>query len=111
MRNTQDKRDWEKRLLSQMIAIYCRRNHHTPKGKLCEECAALEQYALSRSEHCRFMEEKTFCSNCKSHCYKPDMREKIRSVMRYSGPRMILYHPIASLRHLIDRIGHKRKLS
>ena len=31
---------------------------------------------------------------------KPEMREKIRQVMRYSGPRMIFHHPIAALRHL-----------
>ena len=37
------------------------------------------------------METKTFCSNCKVHCYKPEMRKKIRAVMRFSGPRMIFY--------------------
>jgi hypothetical protein len=30
------------------------------------------------------------------------MREKIRMVMRYSGPRMIYKHPIAAVWHLID---------
>lgn len=28
------------------------------------------------------------------------MRERIRRVMRYSGPRMLLYHPLEYLRHL-----------
>lgn len=107
MANVERKREGEKKLLSQMIAFYCKKNHHMPDGELCEECKALEQYALSRSDRCRFMEEKTFCSNCKSNCYKPDMRERIRAIMRYSGPRMVLYHPLASLRHLIDRGGRK----
>ena len=40
------------------------------------------------------MESKTFCSNCRVHCYCPDMREKIRMVMRFSGPRMLFYHPV-----------------
>ena len=31
------------------------------------------------------------------------MREKIRMVMRYSGPRMIYKHPIAAIWHMIDR--------
>lgn len=48
------------------------------------------------------METKTFCSNCKVHCYKADMREKICAVMRFSGPRMIFYHPIAAMRHLLE---------
>lgn len=31
------------------------------------------------------------------------MKEKIRNVMRYSGPRMILHHPIMAIRHVIDK--------
>ena len=57
-----------------------------------------------------FMETKTFCSNCKVHCYKPDMRDKIKAVMRYSGPRMILHHPVAAVRHLILTKREKRQL-
>jgi hypothetical protein len=30
------------------------------------------------------------------------MRENIRKVMRYAGPRMIYHHPIMALRHLLD---------
>jgi hypothetical protein len=30
------------------------------------------------------------------------MREKIRAVMRFSGPRMLLYHPITAIRHFLD---------
>ena len=47
------------------------------------------------------MEEKTFCANCKVHCYKPEMREQIRQVMRFSGPRMLLYHPFLAIWHLV----------
>ena len=109
MRDVQKKREWEKIVVSQMIAIYCGNNHRMPKGVLCEECKALEQYAMSRSDRCRFMEEKTFCSNCKTHCYKPDMRERIRAVMRYSGPRMMLYHPVTAVRHLIEMMKENLK--
>ena len=35
------------------------------------------------------------------HCYKPDMRERMRKVMRWAGPRMILYDPIEAIKHLI----------
>jgi len=37
------------------------------------------------------------------HCYKPAMRENIRAVMRYSGPRMISHHPLMAIQHLIDK--------
>ena len=44
------------------------------------------------------------------HCYKPQMREKIRDVMRFSGPRMIFHHPIAAVRHVIETKKEKKKL-
>ena len=75
-------------LVSEMIALYCRKQHHTLRGSLCPECQQLHDYALARIEHCPFMETKTFCSACKVHCYQPEMREKIRTVMRWAGPRM-----------------------
>ena len=56
-----------------------------------------------------FMENKTFCSNCRVHCYKPEMREKIREVMRFSGPRMLLCHPILAVWHVVCRRGGKEK--
>ena len=85
-----------------MIAIYCKKNHGT-KGVLCPECTELEVYARQRSDKCPFMETKTFCSNCKVHCYQPEMREKIRAVMRFSGPRMLFVHPVMAIRHVIER--------
>ena len=94
------KREREKEAVSLMIAIYCRKRHGSKQ--LCPDCAALEAYARHRSDKCPFMETKTFCSNCRVHCYKKDMREKIREVMRFSGPRMIIHHPIMAIRHVIE---------
>ena len=97
--NITDKRNREKELVSFMIALYCRKKHG---GKsLCLDCAKLNEYAEQRVDHCPFMEEKTFCSNCKVHCYKPEKREQICQVMRFSGTRMILYHPFFAVWHLI----------
>ena len=109
MQDVSTKRQREKQMVSQMIALYCRRNHHT-HGELCPECSALRQYACSRSEHCPFMETKTFCSNCRVHCYKPDMREKIRAVMRFSGPRMLFSRPIMAIRHMVESTREKHRL-
>ena len=106
--NVNTKRQREKDTVSLMIAIYCRKNHG---GKqLCPACRELDAYAQHRSDKCPFMETKTFCSNCKVHCYKPDMREKIRKVMRFSGPRMILYHPVMAVRHVIETKKEKKRL-
>ena len=107
--NVNSKREREKAVVSLMVALYCKKQHGG-KGQLCEECAALLEYAKFRSDKCPFMETKTFCSNCKVHCYKPEMRERIKQVMRFSGPRMILYHPILAIRHVIESKKEKRRL-
>lgn len=109
MTDVERKRRREKKLVSQMIALYCRKQHHTKDG-LCARCAALNEYANSRSDKCPFMETKTFCSNCRVHCYKPEMREEIRKVMRFSGPRMVLHHPVPAIRHVIESKKEKRRL-
>lgn len=107
--NAEKKREREKKTVSLMIRLYCRKKHHSA-GKLCPDCRALSEYAAQRSDRCPFMETKTFCSNCKVHCYKPEMRERIREVMRFSGPRMILYHPVMAVRHVIESRKEKRRL-
>lgn len=103
------KREREKRTVAMMIRLYCRKNHRTKSG-LCPECQLLHDYAMLRSDKCPFMETKTFCSNCKVHCYKADMREKIRAVMRFSGPRMIFSHPIMAIRHVIESKREKKRM-
>ncbi|HIT07782.1 MAG TPA: nitrous oxide-stimulated promoter family protein [Candidatus Merdivicinus faecavium] len=108
-KQAESKRRREKEMVSRMIALYCRKQHHS-KGGLCPECAELADYARQRSDKCPFMETKTFCSNCRVHCYKPEMREKIRAVMRFSGPRMLFSHPAAAIRHMIETRREKRRL-
>lgn len=75
---------------------------------LCPDCAELLAYAQTRIEHCPHFESKTFCSACPMHCYKPEMREKIREVMRWSGPRMLRYEPVLALRHAMVTLSVKR---
>ncbi len=108
MDKVEKKRQKEQYVVEEMIRLYCRKNHSSKK-QLCSECQNLLEYAKLRSEKCPFMKEKTFCANCKVHCYKPEMREQIRKVMRFSGPRMIFYHPILAIWHLLTSKQEKRK--
>lgn len=73
------------------------------KKELCVECRELLTYATARLDRCRFGERKTKCHKCNVHCYRPDMREKIREVMRFSGPRMIFHHPMEALRYILTK--------
>ncbi len=97
----------EKKTVGLMIALWCRAKHDT-RGKLCEECEALRRYAFQRLDRCPFGPKKTTCAQCPIHCYKPDMREKIRQVMRFAGPRMLWHHPVLALWHLWDEWRSKR---
>jgi hypothetical protein len=90
----------EKDTVAVMIAYYCRQKHSS-QG-MCAECSALLEYAIKRLGKCPFGEGKTTCDKCPVHCYKADMRSGIRSVMRFSGPRMLYTHPFLAIRHLID---------
>ncbi len=58
--NIESKREDEKRVVSEMIGLYCRRDHHTKQGKLCARCEELNICARSRSDHCPFMETKIY---------------------------------------------------
>jgi len=99
----------ERSTLRLMIRLYCRA-HHGRKGRegeeLCPACAALEEYALRRIRKCPFGAGKPTCARCPVHCYAPDMRARIRDVMRYAGPRMMWRHPWLALLHLLD--GRRR---
>ena len=91
----------EKATIEAMVRIYCR-YHHGTKINPCTECRELIDYAGKRLNLCPFQADKPTCGNCTVHCYKPKMREHIRRVMRFAGPRMIWHHPIMALRHLLD---------
>lgn len=91
----------EGKTVEAMIRMYCRDLHHTEEG-LCPACDELLHYAGERLARCPYQGGKTTCAKCPTHCYKPAMREKIRAVMRYAGPRMPYQHPLLALSHLID---------
>lgn len=108
------------RLLGDFTAIFCRGRHRSASraplasngaelgvyGRrvpaVCDECAVLLRYAEQRRASCP-KDPKPFCSNCDTHCYKPEMRERVRDVMRFAGPRsMFTRHALAGVRHVIE---------
>ena len=95
----------EKRIVEKMIKLYCRKKEGN--RVLCRNCEELREYAFCRLSSCPYGNKKGSCKHCKTHCYKPEMRERIREVMRYAGPRMILYHPIDAIRHLIKELKNR----
>jgi len=96
----------DKRTLEFMIDLYCEKKHGLGLDN-CHECKALYDYAENRLEKCRYGENKTSCKKCKTHCYRPDMREKIKEVMRFSGPRVLIYRPHHYIRYVMKSNGSK----
>ncbi len=93
----------EFKTVSAMVEIYCKA-HHNGQG-LCSECSELIAYAETKLDRCPYGDKKPTCNRCPIHCYKPEPKEQMRLVMRYSGPRMLLHHPLLAIRHLM----HEKK--
>lgn len=91
----------EHRTIEAMIGIHCADRHGGTRD-LCASCDELSEYAAKRLERCPYGAGKPTCVSCPIHCYAPRMRERVRDVMRYAGPRMLLRHPILAIRHILD---------
>jgi hypothetical protein len=87
----------EKETIAAMVGLSCRRRHGEA---LCPDCAELVDYAHARLDRCPYGDDKPTCAECSIHCYKPVLRERIREVMRFAGPRMPWRHPWLALLHV-----------
>lgn len=98
----------EKRVVERMISLYCRK--YEKNQTLCNACKALLDYAHLRLSRCKYGDAKPTCRLCPIHCYRPDMRKQMQQVMRYAGPRMLIYYPKDALMHLWNELmnGGKR---
>ena len=83
-----------------MVEMYCA-HFHQNRG-LCSGCSELADYADRKLGLCPYGPEKPTCTNCPIHCYRPEPREQMREIMRYSGPRMLKNHPYLAIMHIFD---------
>jgi len=98
---------FEKKTIKAMIEIYCKYHHQKP---ICDECNKLLEYAYKRIEKCPLMPDKPTCKNCHIHCYDKKHKEQIKTVMRFSGPKMFFYHPILSVIYLKNKYSDRNRL-
>lgn len=92
----------EKRVVERMIRLYC--DKHEGNHALCADCEELLKYSHQRLTHCPHGELKPTCRKCTIHCYKPRFRKKMKEIMRFSGPRMLLYAPKVAVNHFIREL-------
>ena len=103
------------RVLLQFTAVYCRVKHVQDKSTVttdqaelhglpfcrypvCRDCCDFLLYAFQRRLRCP-LEEKPLCKHCPVHCYKPEYRQKVREIMRFSGRHLILRGRLDMLWH------------
>ena len=82
----------EMKTIMVMLDLYCKSEHG--REKLCDDCTKLKNYAFFRLTQCPFQAEKPSCQNCVIQCFKPDMRDFMKKVIRKTGTRLLLKYPI-----------------
>lgn len=99
-----EKKAKDLKVLGEFIEVYCREHHkdevrepfpvkderlHRVLGngklELCKDCNKLLSHGMAKLLLCTY-DPKPKCSKCETHCYAPVYREKVREVMRFSGP-------------------------
>lgn len=98
----------EQKTIFCMIKVFCNK-HHKTKNALCEKCQELYNYAEKRIAKCPLRKNKPVCADCTIKCYSAEYKEKIKKIMRYSGPRILLHNPYFAIMHIVDKIVSKRK--
>lgn len=93
---------YEHQTIAAMVKIYCKAKHQAQGSTgLCNSCIELLDYAAVRLDRCPYGQNKPTCNKCPVHCYKPTQKKIVRDVMIFSGPRMLLPHPIRAIKHLL----------
>lgn len=97
-----DKKEKDVRILADFVHIFCRESHRSARKSefsikdeqlrrsldgllLCDDCQKLLAHGIVKRLQCPYDPNKPMCKRCKTHCYAPGYREKMRKVMRFSG--------------------------
>lgn len=86
--------------ISQKLAKWARIFPSWREASLCDECLNLALKAQIHTQHCVRMQEKSFCHLCPKSCYSKQDLKQISAMMKYSGKKIILYHPILALKYI-----------
>ena len=93
---------YEHQTIAAMVKIHCKAKHQNQNiTGLCTDCIELLDYAATRLDRCPYGQSKPTCNKCPVHCYKPVQKQIVKEIMIFSGPRMLLPHPIRAIKHLL----------
>ena len=99
----------EKLTIRHMVEIYCRGHRHFASG-ICVNRTSSLLYSYDRIEKCPFnCSQKPACGLCRTNCFTAKRYRQFRQIMRYAGPRMMLYHPYLTMVHIWDAVRGKSR--
>lgn len=87
--------------LRAMVALRCRALHGGAAP--CPACRLLLAAAEARLARCP-RDPKPACRDCPASCWPPELRARLREVMRYAGPRLPLRRPLLALKHYLKKL-------
>lgn len=98
------------RTLEAMGRMYCKK-YHPEAAKdhagLCPQCRETIDVTARRAQACPFNHEGN-CQDCSIKCQRGDAQDRIKAVMAYSAPRMLLAHPVMTFRYLKRKMNGKK---
>ena len=102
--------DKDRRTLEAMARIYCRAHHDGEQDAagLCPTCRETVDATLARTVACPFGHELN-CQDCEIHCQHGDAQARIKEIMAYAAPRMLLRHPLMTAEYLRKKLNSRRK--
>lgn len=97
--------DKDRKTLEAIGFIYCDAHHDGPKddASLCPSCREAVETTLERTQRCPNNHDGN-CQDCDIKCQRGAAQERIKEIMRYSAPRMLLRHPFMTFAYLRKKL-------
>lgn len=75
---------------------------------LCKDCLNLALLAQIHIQQCARIQDKSFCHLCPKNCYSKRHLKQISTMMKFSGKRILFYHPLLALKYIFFIVKSKR---
>ena len=95
----------EKENIRKTFGVYCNKEHKTEGDKLCPKCTALLTTVFIKIGRCPYGIGKPICDKCETPCFGESATKEFREIMSSSQRKMMLTHPIMTLKHKIQGLG------
>ena len=111
------KKEKDLRVVADFVSIFCRENHPDAEKNsfvirderlqqilngeqivLCPDCQKLLNHGIAKLLQCPY-EPKPMCKKCRTHCYAPGYRERMREVMKFSGMYLVRHGRVDLMFH------------